>query len=104
MTNAFKALIGAAALASLSACVETSGDAASAADGLSGTDAQFNAMTAPCIDEAARITSFPAIDINIAERIRTGGGPLLVLEVGGQNWSCRTESDGSVTVFSEFAN
>jgi hypothetical protein len=50
------------------------------------------------------MTGFPAKDINIAERIRTGGGALLVLDVGGRNWSCRSESDGSVTVFSEFAN
>lgn len=99
MTNTIKLFIGATVLAALAGCVETSGG-----DGLSGSDAEFNAMTAPCIDEAARITGFPAIDINIASRVRTGGGPLLVLDAGGQNWSCRTESDGSVTVFSEFAN
>lgn len=104
MTNTIKLFIGATVLAALAGCVETSGGATSGGDGLSGSDAEFNAMTAPCIDEAARITGFPAIDINIANRVRTGGGPLLVLDAGGQNWSCRTESDGSVTVFSEFAN
>lgn len=104
MTNTFKIIFGATALAALTGCVETSGSTSVGTDGLSGTEAQFNTMTSPCINEAARITGFPAIDINIADRIRTGGGPLLILDVGGQNWSCRTESDGSVTVFSEFAN
>ncbi len=103
MTNTIKFFIGATALAALAGCVESNGSA-TGSDGLSGSDADFNAMTSPCIDEAARITGFPAVDINIASRVRTGGGPLLVLDVGGQNWSCRTESDGSVTVFSEFAN
>ena len=86
----------------LAGCVETGGSASS--DGLSGTDAQFNAMTAPCIDQAARFANYPAMDINIADRIRTGGGPLLVLDAGGQRLSCRLEPDGRVTVFSEFAN
>lgn len=61
-------------------------------------------MTAPCIDQAARYSGYPAIDINIVDRIRTGGGPLLVLDAGGQRLSCRLEADGSVTAFSEFAN
>ncbi|WP_050927611.1 hypothetical protein [Aestuariivita boseongensis] len=90
-----------AALGALAACVETSQPAN---DGLSGTEAQFNAMTAPCIDQAAVYADFPAMDINILDRLRTGGGPLLVLDAGGQRLSCRLESDGSVTVFSEFAN
>lgn len=104
MDSKLKIMIGAAVLAALAGCVETTGGGSSANDGLSGSDAQFNAMTAPCINQAARMTGFPAKDINIAERIRTGGGALLVLDVGGQNLSCRSESDGSVTVFSEFAN
>jgi len=104
VTNKLKFFIGVAALVSLAGCVETGGGGSAENDGLSGSDAQFNAMTAPCINQAARMTGFPAKDINIAERIRTGGGALLVLDVGGQNWSCRSESDGSVTVFSEFAN
>lgn len=91
------------AAAVLAGCVETTGTSA-VNDGLSGTEAQFNAMTAPCIDQAARYANYPAMDINIADRIRTGGGPLLVLDAGGQRLSCRLESDGRVTVFSEFAN
>lgn len=104
MDRRFKIMIGAAVFVSLAGCVETTGGGSPASDGLSGSDAQFNAMTAPCINQASQMTGFPAKDINIVERIRTGGGALLVLDVGGQNWSCRSESDGSVTVFSEFAN
>lgn len=104
MDSKLKIMIGAAVFAALAGCVETIGGGASVNDGLSGSDAQFDAMIAPCINQAARMTGFPAKDINIAERIRTGGGALLVLDVGGQNLSCRSESDGSVTVFSEFAN
>ena len=102
MKTVIKTMIGAAVLGALAGCVETGGSASS--DGLSGTDAQFNAMTAPCIDQAARYANYPAMDINIADRIRTGGGPLLVLNAGGQRLSCRLEPDGRVTVFSEFAN
>ncbi len=102
MKYVMKMVICAAALAAVTGCVETSGSGSS--DGLSGTDAQFNAMTTPCIDQAARFANFPAMDINILDRIRTGGGPLLVLDAGGQRLSCRLEADGSVTVFSEFAN
>ena len=101
MKNVIQVWFGAAALGAVAGCVETSG---SSNDGLSGTDAQFNAMTAPCIDQAARFANYPAMDINIADRVRTGGGPLLVLDAGGQRLSCRLEADGSVTVFSEFAN
>ena len=90
------------AASAIAGCVETTEVATD--DGLSGTDAQFNAMTAPCIDQAARFANYPAMDINIADRIRTGGGPLLVLDAGGERLSCRLEADGSVTVFSEFAN
>lgn len=104
MKDAIGIVIGAAALAAVAGCVETGGGGSAPSDGLSGTDAQFNAMTAPCIDQAARFANYPAMDINIADRIRTGGGPLLVLDAGGQRLSCRLESDGSVTVFSEFAN
>lgn len=104
MNNTIRTIIAATALAALAGCVEDTGGSTVVNDGPSGTDAQFDAMIAPCIDQAARLTGFPAIDINIAERIRTGGGPLLMLDVGGQNWSCRMEGDGSVTVFSEFAN
>jgi hypothetical protein len=105
MKTAMKLVIGAAALVAVAGCVETGGaGSGTPSDGLSGTDAQFNAMTAPCIDQAARFASFPARDINIAERLRTGGGPLLVLDAGGQRLSCRLEDDGRVPVFSEFAN
>ena len=101
MKNVIKIVIGATALGAVAGCVETSGNSN---DGLSGSEAQFNAMTAPCIDQAARYTGYPAMDINISDRVRTGGGPLLVLDAGGQRVSCRLEDNGQVTVFSEFAN
>ena len=105
MNSLMKTIVCTAALGAMAGCVETGGSGGGTpSDGLSGTDAQFNAMTAPCIDQAARYANFPARDINISERIRTGGGPLLVLDAGGQRLSCRLEPDGSVTVFSEFAN
>ena len=102
MKSVIKLVIGATALGAVAGCVETSGSAPAA--GMSGTDAQFNAMTAPCIDQAARYASYPARDINITDRLQTGGGPLLVLDAGGQRLSCRLEPNGSVTVFSEYAN
>ena len=104
MKTVMKMVIGPAALAALAGCVEDTGSSSAPAAGLSGTEAQFNAMTAPCIDQAARYTNFPAIDLNIVDRLQTGGGPLLVLDAGGQRVSCRLEPNGNVTVFSEFAN
>lgn len=85
----------------LSACVEST---APADDGLSGTPAQFDSMAGPCISQAARLTETSTGTISVSDRIRTGGGPLLVLDVAGTKYSCRMEDDGSVTVFSEFAN
>ncbi|MBF9058451.1 hypothetical protein HKCCSP123_04580 [Rhodobacterales bacterium HKCCSP123] len=99
--NHLKITAFAVVTAGLAGCVDMGG---APSDGLSGTEAQFNSMTAPCIDQAARFSGYPAIDINIVDRIQTGGGPLLVLDAGGQRLSCRLEADGSVTVFSEFAN
>jgi outer membrane murein-binding lipoprotein Lpp len=77
---------------------------ANADDGLSGTHDQFNRMTNPCVDQAARMTGLSRSQITITNRIRTGGGPLLTLDAGGTNYSCRLEDNGTVTVFSEFAN
>lgn len=101
--NTIKMTALAVTAAALAGCVETDGGT-TGGSGLSGTQGQFNAMTSPCINQAARYASYPARDINIVDRIRTGGGPLLVLDAGGQRLSCRLEDDGSVTVFSEFAN
>jgi hypothetical protein len=96
----------AAALAMLAGCA-TSTDVdrgASADDGLSGTQDQFDKMTSPCIAQASRRTGLGQAAISVTDRIRTGGGPLLTLNAGGTKYSCRLEDDGSVTVFSEFAN
>jgi hypothetical protein len=100
----------AAAVAALAGCGTTtivdSGAASSAnvGDGLSGTQAQFDRMTNPCIAQASRVTGVSRGSIVVMDRIRTGGGPLLTLNAGGAKYSCRLEDDGSVTVFSEFAN
>ena len=89
------------AAVALSGCVEDTGSGSS---GLSGTQSQFDSMTAPCIAQASRLTGFPQSSISVIDRIQTGGGPLLVLNANGQRWSCRLEDNGTVTVFSEFAN
>jgi hypothetical protein len=73
-------------------------------DGLSGTQAQFDSMTNPCIAQAARMTGLSRGAIVVTDRIRTGGGPLLTLSAGGTKYSCRLEDNGTVTVFSEYAN
>lgn len=92
----------AAALAGLAACAET--ESAATDNGLSGTPADFAAMAGPCTDQAARMTGVPAGDVSVTNSMQTGGGPLLTLDAGGAAYSCRREADGSVTVFSEFAN
>lgn len=73
-------------------------------DGLSGTPDQFSRMEQPCIAQAARFTGVSQGAITITDRIRTGGGPILTLSAAGTPYTCRLEDDGSVTVFSEFAN
>lgn len=92
-------LLSAAALAGLAGCVETTTD-----DGLGGSSDQFARMTGPCTSQASRMTGLPRGSIAVTDRIRTGGGPLLTLSASGTPYSCRMESDGSVTVFSEYAN
>jgi len=110
MTHVTKLAACAAAVAVLGGCgTTTSVDSStspggSAGDGLSGTQEQFDAMTTPCIAQASRMTGLGRGSIVVTNRIRTGGGPLLTLNAGGTKYSCRLEDDGSVTVFSEFAN
>jgi len=88
------------AAALLAGCVET-GDMDT---GLSGTDAQFDAMRAPCKAQAARMTGTSVHSVTILESLQTGGGPILTLMAGGNKYTCRLEPDGRVTVFSEYAN
>lgn len=76
----------------------------SANDGLSGTPAQFDRMVMPCIAQASRLTGASRGSIRILDRIRTGGGPILTLSANGAKYTCRLESNGNVTVFSEYAN
>ena len=46
----------------------------------------------------------PPSAVEVSNRIRTGGGPLLTLLAGETELSCRQEPGGHVAVFSEFAN
>lgn len=87
----------------LAGCIETGGGDP-LDDGLSGTQPQFDRMVPPCIAQASRFASVPESRISVEDRIRTGGGPILTLDVDGTRLTCRLEDDGSVTVFSEFAN
>ena len=61
-------------------------------------------METQCKDQAARYAGITPGAVVVLSRIETGGGPLLTLQAAGQGLSCRREADGSVTVFSEFAN
>jgi hypothetical protein len=61
-------------------------------------------MVQPCITEVSRVTGASRESIRILDQIRTGGGPLLTVNARGTQYSCRLEGNGSVTVFSEFAN
>lgn len=99
MTNAPKLALAFAALTGLGACMEGMGD-----NGLSGTPDQFAMMTQPCISQASHLTGVPQKRIQVLDQLQTGGGPLLTLKAGRANLSCRLEADGSVTVFSEYAN
>ena len=106
MKSAIKAFVAGTAMIALAGCQTDSSMDTSAPkdDGLSGTQAQFDMMTDPCIRQAERMTGLSMNDISVTDRIRTGGGPLLTLNAGGTKYSCRLEDNGSVTVFSEYAN
>ncbi|MBW6419692.1 hypothetical protein [Celeribacter sp. PS-C1] len=71
---------------------------------LSGTPDQFSMMKSPCVAQAARLTGTSAGSVTILDEIQTGGGPILTLMAGGSKYTCRLEDDGTVTVFSEYAN
>jgi hypothetical protein len=91
------AALGFAAVA-LAAC-ETSDDG-----GLSNNIVPPAGMETQCKNQAARYAGVTPGAVVVLSRIETGGGPLLTLQAAGQNLSCRREANGSVTVFSEFAN
>lgn len=86
----------------LAGCVEDQGKAPGA--GLSGTPAQFDSMVGPCVSQASRLTGVNMGSVVVTDRIQTGGGPILTLSAADTPYTCRLETDGSVTVFSEFAN
>lgn len=91
-----------ASLALLAACMDNMGTGSSS--GLRGTPDEFAAMSKPCITQASRMTGVRVGNIRVTDQLQTGGGPLLSLNVGGAKYSCRLEDNGSVTVFSEYAN
>ncbi len=115
------AMIGALCTFGLSACSETANQGGSLQpsgsmtqlpapasqmgnDGLSGSPDQFARMANPCIEQAARMRGLGQGQVVVTDQIRTGGGPLLTLDAAGTKLSCRLEDNGSVTVFSEYAN
>ena len=85
----------------LAACSETGG---STGPGLSNNITPPAGMESMCISQAARYAGVSAGVVVVTSRIETGGGPLLTLDAAGQSLSCRREANGSVTVFSEYAN
>ena len=106
MKSIIKTILAASAIVALAGCQSDSSMDTSAPrdDSLSGTLEQFEMMNEPCIQQASRMTGVHPTNIYVTNRIRTGGGPLLVLKSAGKKYSCRLEDDGSVTVFSEYAN
>ncbi|WOI58088.1 hypothetical protein [Palleronia sp. LCG004] len=101
MRTGFKIIALVTACAGLAGCVD---DMESQGEGLSGTPSQFDAMEGRCLSQAAGMTGVPQSAIGINERLQTGGGPILTLDAAGSSYTCRLEDDGSVTVFSEFAD
>ena len=106
MKSIIKTILAASAMVALAGCASDSSMDTSAPrdDSLSGTLEQFEMMKEPCIQQASRMTGVHPTNIYVINSIRTGGGPLLVLKSAGNRYSCRLEDDGSVTVFSEYAN
>lgn len=81
----------------LAGCVEDTG-------GMSDNATPPQGMEARCIYQAAGVVNTEPSKVFVESRIETGGGPLITLNADGAQLSCRQEADGSVTVFSEFAN
>ena len=101
MRTTIKTIVVVGALAGLAGCAE---DMERQGEGISGTPPQFDAMEGRCLSQAARMTGMPQSAIGVGERLQTGGGPILALDAAGAAYTCRLEDDGSVTVFSEFAD
>lgn len=93
--------IGSVSVATLTGCAEEASTTAASQQRLQTVFAQ---MENPCLTQATRLTGLSSDQIVVTNQIPTGGGPLLTLDANGKPYSCRKEADGSVTVFSEFAN
>lgn len=72
--------------------------------GMSNNIAPPAGMESKCINKAARYAGVTKGSVVVLSRIETGGGPLITLQAASQKLSCRRETNGHVTVFSEFAN
>jgi len=90
-----------AALTALSGCVS---DAGTPEPRFSDNIAPPAGMEAACIAQATALTGAPPAAVIVTNRIETGGGPFIGLNIEGASYGCRREPDGSVTVFSQFAN
>ena len=101
MISPIRLIAAAGALAALTGCGSDMEDAVTPAVA---SDERFETMTDPCLEKAARFSGQPLNNITVTGQSMTGGGPLLTLSAGGTPLSCRLDSDGSVTVFSEYAN
>ncbi len=91
-------------LIGLAGCVEDTGGSKRGDSHLKGTKNQFAKMHDPCLHQAARLTGIPKNQIVVTDRLKTGGGPILTLSARGTPYTCRLNANGTVTVFSEFAN
>lgn len=89
--------IGLAPFAILTGCDDGASGAAQ------GSQSDFVLMRNPCMVQATRLTGVSSDRVAVTGEIQTSAGPLLTLDVGGTAYGCRTESDGSVSVFSNYA-
>ncbi len=91
---------GPALLFVVAGCVET----VASSGGLSDNIEAPAGMAEACLSQAVRLTGVPSSGIEMRAPIETGGGPFIGITIAGESYGCRTEDDGSVTVFSQFAN
>ena len=84
----------------LAGCVDE--DATSG--GLSDNIAAPAGMREACLAHAVRLTGAASSGITMRAPIETAGGPFIGMTINGASYGCRLEADGSVTVFSQFAN
>jgi hypothetical protein len=104
MISKIKLVASVVVIIGLAGCVEDTGGKQRGDRHLKGNKNQFASMHDPCLHKAARLTGIPKKQIVVTDRLKTGGGPILTLSARGTPYTCRLNANGSVTVFSEFAN